>query len=353
MVLSERKLKIKIIGAKKMDRRYLISPEGNFYKAQLHTHSTVSDGSLTPEEVKEAYKKHGYSVVAFTDHSRLVQHNDLTDDSFLAINAYEFEVNHGMLGGSERCYHLNFYAKTPEIYRQVFFDPKMASWCYSKEELAEFNYVGEPVQSEYSVEFINKAIKAANENGFMVCYNHPAWSMQLEEDFVGLEGLFAFEIYNHGSEIMEANGYAPHNYTSMLRAGKLPACIASDDSHSKRTRDENSPYYDINGGYVMVKAKELSYGAIIDALERRDFYASTGVEIEELYIEDNRVHIKTSPCRQITLIGDRRCNRVARSAACDLTEATLDISPKCGSFWILCEDDRGHFAATSAAEARV
>ena len=39
-----------------MARRYIISPEGNFYKAQLHTHSTVSDGALTPEEVKELYK---------------------------------------------------------------------------------------------------------------------------------------------------------------------------------------------------------------------------------------------------------------------------------------------------------
>ena len=35
-------------------RKYLISNEGSFYKANLHTHSTVSDGRLTPEELKSA-----------------------------------------------------------------------------------------------------------------------------------------------------------------------------------------------------------------------------------------------------------------------------------------------------------
>lgn len=331
-----------------MARRYIISPEGRFYKAQLHTHSTVSDGALTPEEVKEMYKERGYSIVAFTDHSRLVCHNDLTDENFLAINAYEYEVNHGMIGGGPECYHLNFYAKTPDVYRQVMFDPRIARWCYSDEEMATFNYVGDIVNSEYSVDFINKAIRTANDNGFLVCYNHPIWSLQLEEDFVGLEGLFAFEIYNHGSEIIEHMGYAPNMYTSMIRSGKLPACIASDDSHCKRGRDESAPFFDADGGYVMIKSKELSYSSVIDAMERHDFYASTGVEIKELYIEDGKVHVKTSPCKQITLIADKRCNKAARSVNCDLTEAVLPIASSCGAFWILCEDDRGKFAASCA-----
>lgn len=331
-----------------MQRRYIISPEGNFYKAQLHAHSTVSDGKLTPEEIKETYKKHGYSIVAFTDHSRLVLHNDLTDDTFLAINAYEYEVNHGMIGGGEECYHLNFYAKTPEVERQVMFDPRIASWCYSEEELATFKYIGGPVKSEYSVEFINKAIKAANDNGFMVCYNHPVWSRQLEADFVGLEGLFAFEIYNHGSQILEHVGYAPHMYTSILQAGKLPACLATDDSHCKKGKDPSSPFYDVDGGYVMIKAKELSYSAVIDAMERHDLYASTGVEIKELYIEGGNVYIKTSPCKQITLMADKRCNRAVRSLKNDITEAVLPIAENCEAFWILCEDEYGSFAASSA-----
>ena len=38
------------------------------YKANLHCHSTVSDGKLTPAELKDAYKNHGYSILCITDH---------------------------------------------------------------------------------------------------------------------------------------------------------------------------------------------------------------------------------------------------------------------------------------------
>ena len=42
-------------------KKYLLPEKGNFYKANLHTHSTISDGKLTPEAVKEAYKElHDY-----------------------------------------------------------------------------------------------------------------------------------------------------------------------------------------------------------------------------------------------------------------------------------------------------
>lgn len=335
-----------------MERKYIISPEGNYYKAQMHAHSTVSDGKCTPKEVKEKYLAHGYSIVAFTDHSRLVLHNDLTDDKFLAINAYEFEVNHGMIGGGEGCYHLNFYAKTPEVEKQVMFDPHMASWCYSEEELKEFKYVGEPVSSEYSLDFINKAIKLGNENGFMVCYNHPLWSHHLEKDFVPLDGLFAFEIYNHSAQIAENIGFAPSMYTSLIREGKFLGVIASDDSHCGRSKDPESPRYDMGGGYIMVRADKLEYETVIKALENHDFYASTGVEIKELYIEGDKVHVKTSPCKQITLMTDKRRNNCERSLNNDLTEATLNLHKDVEGFWVYCEDEKGKFAASCAVKVK-
>ena len=63
-------------------KKFLIPEEGNFYKANLHCHSTVSDGLWTPEEIKERYMAEGYSVVAYTDHDVLIPHKELTDDSF-------------------------------------------------------------------------------------------------------------------------------------------------------------------------------------------------------------------------------------------------------------------------------
>ena len=73
-------------------RKYLLPESGNFYKANLHCHTSISDGRKTPEQVKEIYKSLGYSVVAYTDHDVLIPHNDLCDDEFLALNAFEIGI---------------------------------------------------------------------------------------------------------------------------------------------------------------------------------------------------------------------------------------------------------------------
>ncbi len=44
-------------------------------KGCLHTHTTCSDGKLTPQEVANAYEARGYDFVAFTDHDYLLKPN--------------------------------------------------------------------------------------------------------------------------------------------------------------------------------------------------------------------------------------------------------------------------------------
>ena len=74
-------------------KKYLIPKEGFFYKANLHCHSNFSDGQWSVEEIKENYKAQGYSIVAFTDHNLFLSHSYLTDDSFLALNGVEININ--------------------------------------------------------------------------------------------------------------------------------------------------------------------------------------------------------------------------------------------------------------------
>ena len=91
-------------------RKYLLPESGNFYKANLHCHTNVSDGKWTPEKVKEEYKKMGYSVIAYTDHNIMLPHPDLTDDSFLALTGYEINIstprdeNGNTPGGYKTCH---------------------------------------------------------------------------------------------------------------------------------------------------------------------------------------------------------------------------------------------------------
>ncbi len=71
-------------------RKYLLPEKGYFYKADLHCHTNLSDGRLSPEEVKAIYMDMGYSVVAYTDHDILVPHNELTDENIVALVGHFF-----------------------------------------------------------------------------------------------------------------------------------------------------------------------------------------------------------------------------------------------------------------------
>jgi hypothetical protein len=46
-------------------------------KGQLHTHTTLSDGTLTPQEVADVYASLGFDFLAFTDHDHLLRPADL------------------------------------------------------------------------------------------------------------------------------------------------------------------------------------------------------------------------------------------------------------------------------------
>ena len=73
-------------------KKVLIDQKKKQFKANLHCHSTMSDGALTPEQLKAEYKNHGYSVLAITDHEHLVSYQQLNDADFLFITGYEMFV---------------------------------------------------------------------------------------------------------------------------------------------------------------------------------------------------------------------------------------------------------------------
>ena len=106
--------------------RYLLPKEGQFYKANLHAHSTLSDGVLTPEDMKRRYKEHGYSILAITDHEFIYDHSAMTEPDFLMINGYEAYVRETSDPTQTRMMktaHLNFIAKTPDVNKHICVDP--------------------------------------------------------------------------------------------------------------------------------------------------------------------------------------------------------------------------------------
>ena len=84
-------------------KKILLSPDVNFYKANLHCHTNISDGKISAEEIKAHYKKNGYSIIAYTDHDVMVPHPELDDENFLAYRGRA--VYNVVYLSSVRCFH--------------------------------------------------------------------------------------------------------------------------------------------------------------------------------------------------------------------------------------------------------
>lgn len=287
-------------------KRILLSKSKNYYKANLHCHSTKSDGKMTPLEIKNHYKSNGYSVVAFTDHEHLIDNSYLNDESFLAITGCEIaikEFNHlsTLKKMDMKVCHLNFYAKEPSnintpCYNSVY-DHFITEDAKGQIVIPKKDYT-----RRYSSKGISKIIKKANEAGFFVAYNHPAWSLENAMDYLGYKGLWAVEIYNNTSNRHGMYEYDIHAYDDFLRADNRIACTFADDNHTIE---------DTLGGYVMINANELSYKAIVDALLNHNFYSSQGPVIEQLYIEDDMAYITYNEGEYVTMsTKGRRTQRI-------------------------------------------
>ena len=88
-----------------MKRTIFLQDESAIWlKGNIHSHSVFSDGSLTPEEMKEAYKHHGYDFLAVTDHDIYTDTRMLTEEKFTMIQGFELWGN----ASNDRDIHVHF-----------------------------------------------------------------------------------------------------------------------------------------------------------------------------------------------------------------------------------------------------
>lgn len=303
-----------------------ITKNQNQYKANLHCHSDLSDGNLKPEELVLAYQEHGYSVLAITDHESTYDHSHLTTPSFLLLTGYEAYIRPSADCVYDRYsqeIHLNLLAKDPHNTAIVAYDPPYCK--YMSKKLAESRiHVGNLGPRKYTREYINAYIQAANETGYLVTYNHPCWSMEREEDILSYDGLFSLEIFN--SQSMIGNGFECNLslYDKFLRNGKFLYCHGADDNHN------GTPFNDLMNdsflSWTMILAPELTYPAIIDALEKGNFYASTGPVIKELTFDGTHVHLECSPVQKIYMqLSPKKSLRVYNHDGSPVTSADFEI----------------------------
>ena len=201
---------------------------------------------------------------------------------------------------------------------------------------------------QYSPEGISAIIKYAHEHGFLVCYNHPVWSNELDGEYLSYDGIDFVEIFNTGCDT-HGLGSDEHTFDIMLKQGKHVACIAADDNHNSRGFDAVN--CDSFGGWVMINADKLTYADIMDALRAHRFYASCGPEIYSLVREGNVVSVKTSPAKRISKQTDGRQGAMVIAERGEyITEASFEVKENEKFFRITVEDEHGKRAYTQAYE---
>jgi len=273
---------------------------GHWFKGNLHTHSTRSDGQLTPEEVVDWYRSRGYHFLALTDHRVLSDARSVAED-FVLLSGIEVDGIDPAIGiyhliglGFQREPNLDFYDQDPP-------------WLETILDMQE-------------------AINRLRETGALVFLAHPYWSGEMSKDLLDMEGCFGMEIWNGACEVWDCKGLSTVHWDDLLAAGRRLWGLGADDCHWWPGRA------DAGLGWVWVRATELAQEAILAALEQGHFYASSGPQIHDLRLEDGEIHVRCSPAVAIDFVGNGPfCRRVVPPPGATLTEASYSPGEKYGA----------------------
>ena len=315
--------------------------DGNWFKGNLHCHTTNSDGALPPKQTAEAFRKKGYHFLALTEHERYTDlREELNRDDFIILpgleasatvhytweNPYELKTHHllGLLGTEQmqRSAKSGLYQHMEHIGKRMYF----RNW--------------DPVTAGQEL------VDELRDHGLFVTYNHPVWSRVTGEDFLPLDGVWAMEIYNYASEYGDATGYDVIHYDQSLRLKKGWKAYAADDNHSLA---------DAFGGFVMVQAPSLSHDDIVQALLDGNYYSSSGPEIYEYGIRDGKVYVKCGPVSRIDFIAGNVVGAGGTvhpdKAGETISEAVFALKGNESFVRIQCVDAYGRTAWTNALTA--
>ncbi|MCR5429478.1 MAG: CehA/McbA family metallohydrolase [Lachnospiraceae bacterium] len=258
---------------------FLQDPNALWLKGNLHSHTTNSDGCLTPEEMKEAYKHHGYDFLCISDHQFYTDTRAMTDKDFTMIQGFELYSN----ATDDKDIHVHYL------------------WEDSIEAIKPNTHCDLPERTgAASAKFAYEM----REKGCFVQLNHPHWSFLWSSEIEDENPYHAVEIINYGTEWLENTGDGSVFWSEMLYRGVKLWGTGSDDNHNHAPIDDQ--YSDSFGGFTVVKARDRSSKAIMEALFTGSFYTSTGPQIYDFYVEDDEVHVVCSPCERIWIMGHFR-----------------------------------------------
>lgn len=315
-----------------------------WYRGQLHDHTYWSDGRAFPEQVVDAYKQRGYQFMCISDHNTfaekagewrpvMAEEGDWPPDVTQAIfDAYVHAFGKDwvetrtdgpvtlvrlrtceevkarfeepgrflLMPGVEITQTLNGVAV-----HQNYVNLPLVVPCVNGQDLVKKLEGAMNVRELIALNASEVAQAAAKLNApYTLTLNHPFWVYYdiVPQDLIDCPEVRFFEICNGGSQHAphpDAASYTPEKFWDAVNAFRrikgqqILYGLGSDDAH----------YYDaerinrdggVGDAWVMVHAEALTSEHLIAAMRRGDFYATTGVLLDDAAFtpEDKTLRIK-------------------------------------------------------------
>ena len=274
----------------------LITPGTPQWKGNLHMHTTVSDGRLTPAQAIDLYRDHGYDFVAITDHDTVACPTH-TQGGMLILSGIELAYE---LPGEEL--HL------VGLHIPQGIEPRL--------------------ENRFGPQYAIDEILACGGRAVIA---HPAWSLLSPGTLSGLRHVSAAEIYNTMSTL--PRNCLRADASSLLDVAAAHGClyplIAVDDAH----------FYDGEHcrSYLMVQAETLSAENILHALDSRRFYASQGPQIHRLSVAQGRLTVDCSPVDTISFFSNLAWVNGRSRMGEGLTHSEYDLTAQRGETFVRCQ----------------
>lgn len=309
---------------------FLISCDSNsenqqWQKGNLHTHSFWSDGNDFPEMIIQWYKNQGYQFIALSDHNTIAKQERWYELSKKDIENKVLEKYENAYGDwvetqtDSMCVRVRL--KTFDEYRSKLEEPGRFLIVKSEEVTSSYekkpihiNVTNiqekiEPVKGSSVVEIMQKTLDLVHAQReklgipMFAHINHPNFGYGIStEDLKKLNGERFFELYN-GHPAVNNAGNDEYDSTEImwdlvnihyLDQGKpLLYGIATDDSH--HYHNFTADLSNTGRGWVMVNSKKLETSSLIEAMEKGDFYASTGITIKKYVVTKNQIRVEVEP----------------------------------------------------------
>jgi len=287
-----------------MPTKFFTTP-GKFYRGNLHTHSTLSDGVLDPEEVCRRYQAEGYDFIAITDHFvglfnyPITDTSEYRDEGFTTI--FGAELHTGVMDNGF-LWHLLAIGLPHD---------------FAPPDAPHFR----PVEGSERGPTI---AQRAHDAGAFVTIAHPHWSRMSEADARSITAAHAVEIYNHSCAVDNDRGESLMVLDHLLNQDRHLNLTAADDAHFK-----NPDHF---GGWVMVKAPNNAPEALLAALKAGEYYSSQGPKINDIRLSKTGIEVDCSA--SVTIIAQGKGTGTATLHGESMTTGHLSRERLADSPWL-------------------